>query len=1170
MADVEIRVLGRVDIVIDRRPQKIAPQEAQTLAVLVAAGGPVRRDALVSAIWEDDEIPEADGLSPIISRLRAKLRRGGLDVRFARELRGYELAEVSRGTHSAAVDAHRFVAHVRQGRELLERGSVAAALDVFLTAASGWGGGPFDTTGRDWTLPGVCCDFRDRLEKQRAYLVRSVAQLALRSGRYEDAAFLASASIGIGQGDTDAVWLLRFLVTLRDEGVAAAEEVIVSRRERIGHDDAVSRACDLLAAHDDGVDVHQRQNGVLGEHGRGSPGIMIGRQREIAVAASLLDRVAAGSPALLAIRGAAGVGKTRLLRELAQLADGTRVQMDVITCQELDDLQPWRFLIGTLWACARRDLSTGPGPLRPAEYKILTDFLSAAAVATPAPPGRERDPEQLASMFCKLLLLIARGRGLLVVFDNVHLFSPVAHDLLGSVRRRLGHVPVGFVLAGRPGEGWRDIPELSRDIIPPLLLSALRPKDVHQWLDQMWDREPTGAEVAEVVRVTGGLPLRLCEVTEAGRGPAVLLELRPGQSSDPLLWLAAAAITSVGQEIDTTLVAQMLGLDEEEADRQQVAAVATRVVESHDGVRFRHDIRREEVLADVERDPAFTRWLHARAFAVFGERTRSPGWVDPALPVRRARHARAAGRDLPQKQVAAACLDAARAEMGGFGTDAAVVWAETGLRLPCESAIRVGLLITLGDARADIGDMHEAGQQYLQAYYAAESQNLPAAQAAAAIQLARRWSDPGQVDHELLQIIRSSLAALEDNPDEDSTALRLRLRAHLAHKLTMAVPQDSPEAGIHIRPGVALARDTLRELAPDYDPAVRCEVLNECRWGLYDFAAPAELVGIAEQLHDASIRARSVYFRSEALVALAIDQLRLGRVPSALSTVNDHRRYVAQNHRPLGRWLQNTLDIVLDLWFGRFDAAARRISGESQPAVEELEASLVVPAGTLRQTWMGQVYWLLREQGKMADLFGSGMADGVEQHGYFPIWTAGLVLAHCEAGHYDEAVDGLTALVDEMADLAALPPHGWAVPTLSLLAESCVALTEAQVGTHEIARLIPLLRGLLAGHADEIALAGWPTVLIGPVARFSGILALAAGDSAEALRYFDRADRLIGSSRPHRARLRLDRAKAVLLDGGFGAGREATDLARKALRTAESLGMALLAVQAQAVLDQAS
>ncbi|MDX2650123.1 helix-turn-helix transcriptional regulator [Streptomyces sp. PA03-1a] len=483
-------------------------------------------------------------------------------------------------------------------------------------------------------------------------------------------------------------------------------------------------------------------------------------------------------------------------------------------------------------------------------------------------------------------------------------------------------------------------------------------------------------------------------------------------------------------------------------------------------------------------------------------------------------------------------------------------------------------LVRRGDLRHAAGRMREADRCYREAHRLAEGR--PRAQALAVVRICRRWSDPGQVDRELLHLIGDSLAALRDDPGPEAGALRLQLNAHRAKKLSMAVSADTavPQAGPDS--GAALARHTLGglERADAADAAeasgvgeeVRCEVLTECRWGLYDFAPAAASLALSERLRDAAVRHGSAHFRGEALMGLAVDQLRMGRVYPALSTAQEHRRHAAASRSELARWQQRTLDTTLDLWRGRFAAAADWILRESAEYADRLAADLDVPAGNFRQTRMGQAYWLLREQGRMHELFAGGLADDVQEHGYFPVWRAGLVLALCETGARDQAADLLQAFADDTDGFRALPPHGWAVPTLALLAEACAAIGDQA----ELRPLVARLRERLAPHnGTGIALAGWPTVLVAPTAQACGVLALTAGEPDAALAHFRLAATPARTSAPQLARLRLWQARALRACGRPDAAAEAPRLLRSARAVAEEYGMARLAAECAAPPEEA-
>ncbi|MFC4588571.1 AAA family ATPase [Sphaerisporangium corydalis] len=1150
VARFDVRLLGDVSILVDGAPRKLLPQTAKALAMLVSARNPIPQNSLAAALAQNPDWPVPD-VAPPLSRLRQALSGSALDIPPAKWSHAYELVERQEGYLAVTLDAARFETLLREGRELYDGGDPAGALARLRSAAAEWRGAPFASLAAGWSLPWVCETYRAKLEEQRKDLVRLAARIALQ-GRYEDAAFLSEGVVGEGQEDTTAVWLLRLLTTLREDGPAAARRLVDRRRPLAPNDEAVRRAEDLLDLHDHGFDVRAPLGADPGGHG--GPPVLVGRRQEVVRLGRVVERLRDGDAAALALCGPGGIGKTRLLREAAHMAAAARVRVVSVMCQDLDGLQPWHELAGAVWGHLRRDLSGPPDPISAQERDTLGKLMSAGALDSPSGPGHERDPRELTFLLTSLLRRAA-GNGLLVAFDNAHLLSDYAKELLKHVRRGLGPVPVGFLLATRDAaSGW----EKAMDA---LTVSPLTVDEVGEWLGRTWGREPTSDEAKEAALATDGVPLELCDLAvDGGPRPAAA---RPGdKGGSAFRWLAAAAITALALDVDTALVARMLDLPPEEADRHQAQAAASDAISGHDRVQFPHDRAREDVLADLNQDPALVRDLHRRAFEALAERMTATGWADPALPVRVARHALAAGAGIPQEDAAAACLDAARAEQRGFGVESAMKWAGAGLALRCGTATRVGLLITLGDALSDGGDMDEAGRRYLSAYQTAEG--LPRLAAAAAIRLARRWSNPGQIDRQLIGLLRASLTGVAGDGDQEAVVLRLQLQAHLAKKETMSVSAgpllDGPPAG------VALARATLRELPAEGNPLFRCEVLNECRWALFDHAHPGELVDIAAQLHEAGIQGGSAYFQSEGMVALAVDQLRLGLLSDALATIDNHRRHVTRSPRALGPWLQNTLDTVMDLWNGDFQRAGERLMGESRTMVEELAAGGSVPAETLQQTWMGQYFWLLHERGEMAVLFGSGLARQIEQHGYFPIWRAAHVLALCETDQHDEAADRLAAIMRETSGLAALPPHGWTVPTLAILAESCAMIAEAGVEGAELEVHVPVLRERLAAYPEELVLAGWPTTLLGPTARFRGLLAMIAGDVEEALRCFDEATRMVSAAPPHMARIQLDRAKALRLRDPSDATGEATRLLHRSLRLAERLGMPRVAAEARSLL----
>jgi hypothetical protein len=317
-------------------------------------------------------------------------------------------------------------------------------------------------------------------------------------------------------------------------------------------------------------------------------------------------------------------------------------------------------------------------------------------------------------------------------------------------------------------------------------------------------------------------------------------------------------------------------------------------------------------------------------------------------------------------------------------------------------------------------------------------------------------------------------------------------------------------------------------------------------------------------------------------MTVAIDQLRTGRVTDAQSTLLAHERTMPASHA--NQWLQLTMETVLDLWHGRFAAAEDRLFTVAAPIVARAHAEQERVADTLQQTWQGQVFWLRRERGQHLRQTDPEVFRQVEGHAFFPIWRVGLALACCDENDLPAAAAHVRAVDEDFGRLAAFPPHGWTVPVAALLAEVVLAMSPAgRAGVRDdpLGGLLPdiarRLRALLDQHAGEFVLAGWPSVLLGPVERFTGLLAMATGDFEEALSLFDAVAFPLASAPPQAARLAVSKARALVRlsarpggRAGSAAGlrREAARLLTEAGGAADRLGLRALAEEASELLTE--
>ncbi|MBP2324788.1 hypothetical protein JOF56_005173 [Kibdelosporangium banguiense] len=609
-------------------------------------------------------------------------------------------------------------------------------------------------------------------------------------------------------------------------------------------------------------------------------------------------------------------------------------------------------------------------------------------------------------------------------------------------------------------------------------------------------------------------------------------------------WLSAAAITEANLEIDTALVARIVGASADETDANLAAALRSGAVQLiHGTASFTSGERRDAVLAELATSPATARRLHHKAFVELSG-------TAAATPAALAWHALSARPDLPDDIAAAALANAARDARERRDHDEALDFASRGLGLTTDRDLRFTMYLVQGDAHHDRADMPAAAASYQAAYRVA--QDAPLLRATAVVRLARRWSVPGRTDQELLSLLEKCRAELDPIADDaEGRGLWLQVSAHLAHKSSMAL-QPSDIGAATSPPGVAIARAVVAELSPDDPAETACDVLTECRWALFDFASPAEMRAISQMLERAAYQAGKEHFIGEALITTTIDQLRLGDLHAAQATVARHREITDRSQHGLMPWLQSTLDTMSDLWLGHLDSAERRLLGPARELLARM--STPVTGDSLDQTWLAQAFWLRRQQGRLAELSLETIGGRVEDRQYFTVWMAANALLHSETGDSESAMDSLGALFHRTEGLRVLPPHGYSVSVFALIAETIDGLARRGHPRDDLAEFCRRTDKLLANHDGELVMAGWPAVLLGPVEMFRARLALAMDDHLTALSLLDICEGKVQAAPAQLAWYRLHRARAVL-----GLGGEAQTLLNSALTTAKKHGLDALA-----------
>jgi DNA-binding CsgD family transcriptional regulator len=358
---------------------------------------------------------------------------------------------------------------------------------------------------------------------------------------------------------------------------------------------------------------------------------LVGRAAELGRLTRLLAEAEAGRPVVVLLSGDAGVGKTRLVTELAEVAG--RRGFTVLTghCAELADTVPYLPL-----ADALRRAATGPA---------VRDAVAARPVLSRLLPDRQPDgpdgaglpgmaQQQLFGAVLGMLAELASAAPVLLVLEDMHWADRSTRDLVTFLSRVLHRERIALVVTYRTDDLHRRHPlrpvvaELQR--LPSVTAIDLRPLSAAAmaehltelsgglltWpaLDRVISRAEGNAYYAE--ELLTATPAGLADGPGGGPGLAASAGLAgsaglPAGLSDLLLArmeqlspaaqrvLRAAAVA--GRHVDDELVMRASGLgaaEYEEATREAVAARLL-VADGDRGLSFRHALLREAIYADL-------------------------------------------------------------------------------------------------------------------------------------------------------------------------------------------------------------------------------------------------------------------------------------------------------------------------------------------------------------------------------------------------------------------------------------------------------------------------------------------------------------------------------------------------------------------------------------------
>ncbi len=883
--------------------------------------------------------------------------------------------------------------------------------------------------------------------------------------------------------------------------------------------------------------------------------MFIGRDREILRLEVTLDAALAGRGGLRLLSGEAGIGKTRLVDELVTRAMDRGFLVSWGRACETGGAPaywPWVELLGPL-AEAEGDL-----PLR---VRTLLGSSTDASLSegTRADPARERF--ELFESVSSFVRTCARGKPLLLVFDDLHVADAASLDLLAFVARGLKGCRAVVLGTYRDAEARLPrVAELLSRIMREGETLPLRPLSRDEVAEVL--RHETGrtadALAATVHDLTEGNPLFVHEMIHALNARAVdapLDALRDLTALGGVLALVRERLAGSDQQTRTVLeVASVLGREPELGLLVEVVGTSPSGVRcaledgsgrgllvrrSEHRFAFAHVLVREALYRQLSSDRRCE--LHRACAVVLDERVRQQpdasegrGAHEAGLAAL-AHHALAA---LPQGDPVAAVLTAARAAAQArtqLAYEDAIALLERALST-CEE-YRVGereraeILLALGWASTEAGKLERGREVFRAVTTIARRLGDPALLARAALGQGAEYV-LAEIRAELVDVLQEALGALEQRPGVEARRLRARLLARLAAALT---PSGTPEEPLE------LARQALQMTAGETDARTRIDVDVGVGSALMDFAPPPERILVNERLLHEARRVSDRILELRALTRLVCDHLERGDGARADAALAARAALAESIGHPRYQWQTPLLRSMRATPRGQFDACeahileARTLAAEAsdpnaQRCIEFHRFSLLLVAGRPEQ---------LRDQETNTQRTLVSLLGNADLVAWLEVVTA-------------------ARLGDKARTARALRGIG---PNRCAARAERVSLLESAVFAE-----VPEVYESLAGYfdpADDSNTCWGPFAFVcgPPLARTLALVAFARGQNDEALGHCQRALDLT-------ERLDADAHRAwVHLTWGEGTG--ARDHLERALGLAERLTMPEVAERARVALSSA-
>ncbi|MCU1430893.1 MAG: putative LuxR-family transcriptional regulator [Actinomycetia bacterium] len=865
------------------------------------------------------------------------------------------------------------------------------------------------------------------------------------------------------------------------------------------------------------------------------PGRFVGRRQELAVARAALDATAAGHGCVLVLAGEAGIGKSRLAREVTALA------------RDRD--------MAVVWAAG------WPGGGAPAYWPwqevLVTIDAEAAAALDSSGTGADTERFHRFRAVSQALWQASARRPLVIVLDDAHSMDGDGLLLTRFVARAVATRPVLLVVTHRstadvPTATITALTEIAREatVCP---LEGFDGRDLAELMAALGEL-PADAVVDRVQELTDGNPFLVEQALQADLhdgdvampdGARTLLDTKLAllDPTTRVVLEAAAVLGPPATAAEIALVSECDGATLADARRR---AIATGLLRADAGNRFSftHDLAREAVLTQLS--PARRAALHRASLSALEPRSSAE------VALRRARHALA---------LAALSTDDARDAVATARASAALLMShgspERAVDLLCDAleahdTARLGdvapVLVELGRALLGTGRLSDARHRFAEATAAAERAADPITYAEAVLGLGglqvREQRDPEE-SRNYVNTVARAIARLTHDPSGRALRLVAALRLRLAVERGALGDASIDE--------IRTAFEGVREVGAPHDLSAGLSLLHQVMLGPI-FAE--ERVEVTAELLDV---ARSCGDEVNLLMGLlwhAVDDLLLGRdADRALAAVRARADALGM---AVTIYVLDAIDVMRLMRAGEMKDASAAAEACLQRGLEvgDPDATTYYAAHALGLAWYaGEALELL----EVAQQFAASSQMPDEN----PVFVSVVAALAAESGDVDLAARSIAQL--EPLD-NVLPTSSW-LTTMFALVEAVRFLADAALAERLYANLLP--------YADLPVLGSLGVCCFGSTHRSLGIAARVAGRLDDAVGHLEdavAANQRLGN-RPLTAITRGDLAGTLLERDAPGDRERAVGLLDNALDAARRMnlhGRVASLVRAREVAEQAA